>query len=127
MAQLRDFVLWAGRCYMVIVPGRELLSPIKSGMNNDWVEWAYCAATGQKDLFLLYFERGCKKATLSSGVAYGKFKAEWFNPRTGEWFGADGGTLNADAAGKIALPKFPGDKDISDTDWAMKLIMKNVK
>ena len=107
---------------MQLVPGRELLNPNRSGKTNDWVEWAYCAGTKEKDLFLLYFEKGCKKATLFSGVAYGKYKADWFNPRTGQWTPVWPGTLTADAAGKIIFPNFPGNKQISDTDWAMKLI-----
>ncbi len=44
---------------------------------------------------------------------YGKFKADWFDPRTGEWFDAGGGTLTADATGKITLPNFPGDNEKS--------------
>jgi hypothetical protein len=116
-----------GRRYQQLEPHGELLEPNKSGKTNDWVEWAYCAATEKKDLFLLYFEKGCKKATLSSGVAYGKYKADWFNPRTGKWVAVDTGALTADAAGKISLPNFPGDKDISETDWAMKLKLANGK
>jgi len=127
MRHLKTFIMSEGRRYMQLVPQRELLEANKFGKTNDWVEWAYCAATEEKDLFLLYFEKGCKKAILSSGVAYGKFKAEWFNPRTGEWFAAGGGTLASDAAGKITLPNFPGEQTISDTDWAMKLIMQGVK
>jgi hypothetical protein len=36
----------------------------------------------------------------------------------GGWQG--GATLVADAKGGIALPPFPGDKDRSDDDWALK-------
>ena len=35
--------------------------------------------------------------------------------------------MTADAAGEIILPNFPGEQTISETDWAMKLIMKGVK
>jgi hypothetical protein len=35
--------------------------------------------------------------------------------------------LTADAEGKITLPSFPGEREISDTDWALKLILTDVR
>ena len=37
------------------------------------------------------------------------------------------GMLTADAEGKIALPNFPLERDISDTDWALKLALTAAK
>ncbi|MHC4061294.1 MAG: hypothetical protein ACYSUC_00520 [Planctomycetota bacterium] len=55
----------------------------------------------------------------------GKYDAQWFNPRNGVWLDADDGMLTADAEGRITLPNFPGESEISDTDWALKLTLRN--
>jgi hypothetical protein len=109
------------RRYRNLVPKVELLSPNKSGDDNDWMQWAYCSRTAKKDLFLLYFEKGCDKATVSGAVPNGKYRARWFNPRSGAWGNVGDGTLAADSTGKIVLPGFPGGSAKSKTDWAMKL------
>jgi len=118
---LRDFVLSEGRKYQQLVPRVDLLWPNKSGQENDWLQWAYCARTAKKDFFLLYFEKDCNRATLSGALPDAKYKASWFNPRTGQW--TDAGTLTADSAGKIALPSFPGNLEKTDTDWGLKLTL----
>lgn len=121
MQHLRTFILSEGRRYQELVPSVELVSPNKSGKTNDWVEWAYCARTAEKDLFLLYFEKGCRQATVSGALPNVKYKARWFNPRHGAWLYAGTGELTADASGKINLPKFPGNSTKSETDWGLKL------
>jgi hypothetical protein len=127
MRHLKTFVLSEGRKYQQLEPQAELLSPNKSEAegHSGWdgcVGWAYCSHTAEKDLFLLYFERYCRLAMLSGAVPSRKYDAQWFNPRSGVWINADDdGVLTADAEGKIALPKFPGEQEISDTDWALKL------
>jgi hypothetical protein len=108
-------------------PHDDLLSPNKSEPEgySAWdgcVGWAYCSRKANKDLFLLYFEKFCVPPTLSGAVPGGKYDAQWFNPRDGKWFNAnDDGMLTADAHGKIALPDFPGGREVSKTDWALKL------
>jgi len=57
----------------------------------------------------------------------GKYKASWFNPRTGQWADAGTGILMADSAGKIALPNFPGNLTKSDTDWGLKLTLMDAQ
>jgi hypothetical protein len=38
------------------------------------------------------------------------------------WLEADDdGMLTADAKGRIALPNFPGEREVSNTDWALRL------
>jgi hypothetical protein len=118
---LRDFVLSEGRKYQHLVPKVNLLLPNKSGKKNDWLQWAYCARTPEKDLFLLYFEKDCNRATLSGALPDAEYKASWFNPRTGQW--TEAGTLTADSAGKIVLPSFPGNLEKTDTDWGLKLTL----
>jgi len=124
MRHLKRFVLSEGAKYQQLVPQAELLSPGRTGKPKSCLGWAYCARTEGKDLFLLYFEKDCPRAELS-GAAPGKaYDAQWFNPRTGQWTQAAGSPLPADAGGQIALPKFPGGKDASTNDWALKLRLR---
>jgi len=120
MRHLKAFILSEGRRYEDLVPRAALVSPHRSGKPRGLTGWAYCARTEGRDLFLLYFEKGCPRATLSGARPRGNYKARWFDPRTGEWLGG-AGTLAADPSGEIALPRFPGSKARSDTDWALKL------
>jgi hypothetical protein len=119
MRHLATFVLSEGRRYRQLVPSRELLQPNESGEPEGYTGWAYCACTGKKDLFLLYFEKDCPKAVLSGTLPGGRYKARWFNTRTGEWI--DANALSADSSGKISLPNFPGDSAVSKIDWGLKL------
>jgi len=61
---LRKFILSEGKQYQDIVPKNDLLEPNKSGTENDWMQWAYCARTPDKELFLIYFEKGCEQSDL---------------------------------------------------------------
>jgi len=123
MQYLRTFTLSEARRYQDLVPQVGLLEPDKSSTDNDWMGWAYCSRTDDKTFFLVYFEKNCRRATLSGAVPAGTYRAMWFNPRTGNWIDANGGTLTADASGRIVLPEFPGGGDRSDTDWAVKLTL----
>jgi hypothetical protein len=123
MQHLRTFVLSEGSRYRELAPNVNLVLPNKSGKANSCVGWAYCAGSKEKDLFLLYFEKDCPQATLSGALSRGKYKASWFNPRTGEWI--DAGVLTADGTGGIALPDFPGNLAKSSTDWGLKLTLKD--
>ena len=127
MRHLRTFVLSEGRKYQQLVPRVNLLSPNKSGRKNDWLQWAYCARTAKKDFFLLYFEKDCEKPMLSGALPNAKYKANWFNPCTGQWADAGAGILIADSAGKINLPNFPGNLTKSDLDWGLKLTLMDVQ
>lgn len=125
MRHLRTFVLSEGAKYQRLEPKVELLSPNKSEVKgfSGWdgcVGWAYCSRTTGKDLFLLYFEKYCRRAALSGALPNAKYKACWFNPCNGDWIDASG-ALTADAEGKIALPDFPDNMPTSDSDWALKL------
>jgi hypothetical protein len=121
MRHLRTFILSEGRRYQDLVPRENLIRPNRSGQLKSCIGWSYCARTKEKDLFLLYFEKDCPKANVSGAVFSGKYKAVWFNPRTGDW--EDVGILNADSAGVIDLPNFPDNSFKSRTDWAMKLTL----
>jgi len=119
MRYLRTFILSEGIKYRNLVPSENLLMPNRSGEAKSCIGWAYCVRTEEKDLFLLYFEKDCPKASLSGAISKGEYSARWFNPRIGIW--RDAGVLVADSAGIIDLPYFPGNYSKSRNDWAMKL------
>ena len=120
MQHLARFILSEGRKYQDLVPHPELIQPHRSGPEKDFVGWAWCARTDDKQLFLLYFEKGCPQATVSGAAASGRhYEASWFDPRTGEWTKA--ATLEAADDGTIHLPAFPDGAAKSKVDWALKL------
>jgi len=102
-----------------------MVQPNRSGKEKSCFGWAYCARTAEKDLFVLYFEKNCPQATLSGVLPRSKYKALWFNPRTGDWIGA--GVLIADSTGKITLPNFPDKSTRSNTDWGLKLTLRDAR
>jgi len=120
MRHLKAFILSEGRRYQDLVPSTELVSPHRSGKPRGLTGWAYCARTADRDLFMIYFEESCPRATVAGARPGEKYVARWFDPRAGKW--TDAGALRADGSGGIALPAFPGDRARSDIDWALKLI-----
>jgi hypothetical protein len=125
MRHLRTFILSEGRRYQQLVPSAEMVQPNRTGEEKSCIGWAYCARTAEKDLFLMYFEKDCPKANLSGALPRSKYKALWFNPRTGDWMGAS--VLGADSAGRIILPKFPDKSTRSNTDWGLKLTLRDAR
>jgi hypothetical protein len=125
MRHLAAFVLAEGRKYQRLVPSKGLLQPNESGKPEGYTGWAYCARTGEKDFFLLYFEKDCPKASLSGALANGRYEGRWFNPRTGDW--SDKSVLAADSSGKILLPNFPDSSSLSGADWGLKLTLVNTQ
>jgi hypothetical protein len=125
MRHLRTFILSEGSRYQELVPVVELLNPSRTGEEKSCIGWAYCAGTPEKDLFLLYFEKDCPKAALAGALPKSKYKALWFNPRTGNWINA--GIMNADSAGRIELPNFPDKSTKSKIDWALKLTLRDIR
>ena len=62
---LKSFVLSAGRRYQELQPANDSLSPNRSGEPKGFNGWSFAAATAERDLFLLYFEKDCPVATLA--------------------------------------------------------------
>jgi hypothetical protein len=115
---LKRFIDRAGNRYVDLIPNVELITPNKSGAADGYTGWAYCAATANRDLLLLYFEQLCLQGTVRGLKPNAPYLIEWFNPVTGEWKADKSvmGTICADNMGRIILPKFPG-----KGDWGLYL------
>lgn len=123
MQHLKTFVLSEGARYQKLAPAAELLSPNRSGPDDGYVGWAYCAANAGKDFLLVYFEKDCPAATLSGLLPGRKYKSRWFDPRSGTWSSAGNGTLTAARSGPTKLPSFPDGGPRSQADWALSLVL----
>lgn len=121
MRHLKTFVLSEGRRYQDLQPANELLSPNRSGTPQGFTGWTFAARTAERDLFLLYFEKDCPVAMLTGAQSGRSYRAQWFNPRTGDWL--DAKRVVANASDQWALPRFPSSSDNSATDWALKLTL----
>jgi hypothetical protein len=119
---LRTFAFSIGKRYQELVPNADLVSPNKTAIIQSYEGWAYCARTPDKEVFLLYFEKGCPRSQVRGARLQNAYRAEWFDPRTGAWRDAGGGTLRSSAIGAIMLPDFP-----SDTDWGLRLMLSSVR
>lgn len=123
MKYLRAFILSEGIRYRDLQPNTARLSPNRSDKPEGSEGWAFCASTSGLDLFLLYFEKGCPQACISSAKPNSKYSATWFNPRNGEWIPVKE-SLKTDQRGLIILPLFPGNVMKSEEDWALKLVIR---
>jgi len=118
LRHLATFALGEGRRYQDLVPDANLISPHATAQTKGYVGWAYGARTPAQDFFLAYFEQGCPPRSLIRGaLPKANYRAEWFNPRSGEWSRAGSGTLSANVWGWLTVPDFP-----SDQDWGLKLV-----
>lgn len=123
MRHLGEFILSEGGEYRDLLLASDDLKPRRSpGSKDDGLDgWAYMMRTANKRLALLYFENGCDKPVIENMVPNGTYRAEWFDPRTGQWSNVGNGVLGADSKGRITMPDFPGNVTRSNTDWALKL------
>ncbi len=119
MRHLKTFAESEGALYQQLIPSADSLSPNRSGPPGGYEGWAYCAKTEKASLLLLYFEKGCPRASLSGLPPRARYRLRWFDPREGAWI--EGAALYCDDLGGAALPAFPGGADMSDEDWALKL------
>ena len=117
MQYLKTFALSEGRRYQDLVPDANLVSPSETHVTKGFLGWAYCARTADKSFFLVYFEKDCPDKTMIRGaMPNATYRAEWFDPRRGQWSKAGTGMLKANVWGWITLPDFP-----SNDDWGLKL------
>jgi hypothetical protein len=111
---LREFVMAEGERYVELVPEMELVVPSKSGPPEGYRGWTYCAATPERDLFMLYFEPGCPpSAKLRGCLPDASYTARWFDPRSGGWIEANA-PLASDERATLALPCRP-----DQSDWGL--------
>jgi hypothetical protein len=118
MRHLKAFILSEGRRYQDLAPRTDLISPNRDGKPTGATGWAYCACTAEKDFFLAYFEKDCPPARLSGLLPDTQYRAQWFDPRTGQWSPAGNDVLKANQEGWIQLPDLP-----STDDWGLKLTL----
>lgn len=111
MRYLRIFALSIGRRYQDLVPIADLVMPHQDHNLRAYEGWAYCARTPDKEIFLAYFEKGAPRAQVRGAKLSSLYRAQWFDPRTGTWQDAGGGTLRSSVIGIIPLPEFPSDID----------------
>jgi len=126
LRHLETFVMSEGLRYRNLVPLTENLTPNKSRDDNDWMGWAYCSGTADKEWYLLYFEKDCARAVLSNVLPEKEYSLIWYNPRNGQWLEKPGIKVKSDASGSIILPPFPDGKKQSETDWGLKMILSGV-
>jgi hypothetical protein len=117
MQYLRPFAMSIGKRYQDLVPMADLVSPNKTNVTRAYEGWAYCARTPDKEIYLVYFEKGCLRSQIRGAKLNSTYRAQWFDPRNGTWQDAgNGGMVQSSRIGIIALPNFP-----DDNDWGLRL------
>jgi len=117
MKYLKEFAFSIGKRYQELVPLADLVSPNKTHETLSYDGWAYCARTEDKQIFMVYFEKGCPESEIRGTLLNSVYRAQWFNPRDGSWIDAGKGRLISSEIGIVEVPDFPG-----DTDWGLRLI-----
>ncbi len=117
MRHLSTFAFSIGKRYQDLVPNADLISPNKTAELLSYEGWAYAARTADRDIFLAYFEKGCKRSQVRGARLNSIYRAKWFDPRNGTFQDIGAGTLRSNVIGIIRLPDFP-----SDADWGLQLI-----
>jgi len=120
MKYLRDFAFSIGRRYQELEPNADLVSPNKDHSLKAYEGWAYCARTPDKEIFLVYFEKGMPRAQIRGAKLSSTYRAQWFDPRNGSWHNAGSGIARSSQIGIIELPDFPG-----DADWGLRLMYED--
>jgi hypothetical protein len=117
MQHLRTFALSVGRRYQDLEPDSGLVVPRETQITKGYEGWAYAARTGDKNIFLAYFEKGCPRSLVRGALPMTLYRARWFDPRLGSWSDVADGVAKSNNIGEIQLPDFP-----SDTDWGLSLV-----
>ena len=114
MAYVRSFITQAGDRYTRLIPSPRLLTPNRHGPVTGFDGWAYCAASPDRDLLLIYLESGTPATRVVQLPPRAQYEGVWFDPRTGDWSSA--WPASTDGEGELSLPGKP-----TDSDWALKL------
>ena len=116
----RKFVLSEGIKYQnLLLASDDLSSARSSSIKMD--EWSFMLRSPDKKLAFLYFENKAKRQIIRNMLPSTKYRAQWYNPRTGKWFDIADGFLKSDSNGGIELPRFPTGEDVARDDWAAKV------
>jgi hypothetical protein len=121
MRHLVKFVLSEGRRYQDLLLATDDIVPRKApGSPEKGLDgWSFMMRTSEKDLALLYFEKHAVRARIQAFKTNGEYQWSWFDTRRGEWL--EPIAIEADAAGRMTAPPFPGGLASADADWAAKL------
>jgi len=117
MQYLLTFALSIGKRYQELVPDADLVMPNRTPVLRGYEEWAYAARTPDRQIFLLYFEKGCPRSQVRGARLHSRYRAQWFDPRNGSWVDAGTGALESNMIGTIQLPDFP-----AEGDWGLRLM-----
>lgn len=117
MQYLRKFAFSIGRRYQDLVPDTGFVVPSSTHVVKGYEGWAYAARTPDKEIFLVYFEKGCPQSLVRGAKVMSQYRAQWFDPRSGAWSDVGSGLLTAGNIGEVQLPQFP-----SEMDWGLSLV-----
>jgi hypothetical protein len=122
---LPAFILSEGAKYQdLLLASADLSAPKPAAFPVNSLEgWAHMMRTADKKLALAYFESKAQKQAIANMLPSTAYKAQWYDPRTGQWSNAATGSLTSDPAGQIVLPDYPSAAagGAAPTDWALKL------
>jgi hypothetical protein len=116
MHYLRDFVLSIGKRYQELEPNAEFVTPHQTQVTRGYEGWAFASRTPDRNIFLIYFEKGCARSQVRGARLNATYRAQWFDPRNGSWRDVGSGTVRSSAIGIINVPNFP-----EDSDWGLRL------
>jgi len=103
-----------GTCLQALEPHADYVYPNKVGAVRGNRGWAYCAATADRRLVLVYREADCPPLTLRTVPQDAEYALTWFDPRTGAWHAA--GAARANVYSEMHLPDPP-----TGEDWLLRL------
>ena len=113
---VKTFAFVRGTRFRALEPDAELVVPNKTGDTVSFRGWSYCAASPERDWFLLYFEEdGERNAILRGGLPAATYRPSWFDPREGTWQ-APGKPITVETSSLLHLPERPDDRD-----WGLML------
>jgi hypothetical protein len=114
---LREFVTSVRKRYRELVPDRGFVVPNATHTVKGYEGWAYAMRTPDQEIFLVYFEKGCPRSLVRGAKVMSRYRARWFDPRSGTWSDVGNGAIAANNIGEFELPDFP-----SDMDWGLSLV-----
>ena len=124
MQHLKTFILSEGNRFQALKLSSQNIHPRKApnSSKRGLDGWSFMMCTLDKDFALLYFENQAVLPTLSDFEANVSYHLQWFNPCNGKW--QEGGDIQSNGKGRLALPAFPDGHNPSITDWAAKILKR---